>query len=106
MSKHDSSRRRFLGTAAIVAAAPLALRALPANAAGLPMLPTDAPNAKALHYTEDATKVSNPAFKPGSDCGNCNFYKGAAGTAAGGCALFPKNDVAAKGWCSAWVKKK
>lgn len=104
MRTHDSSRRRFLGVAAIVAAAPIALRALPANAAGLPMLPVDAPNAKALHYTENATTAKNPAYKPGSDCGNCNFYKG--GASSGGCALFPKNDVAAAGWCSAWVAKK
>ncbi|WP_240097963.1 high-potential iron-sulfur protein [Thermomonas flagellata] len=104
----DLTRRRFMTLAAVAtAAAPLALRSAPAQAqaAQLPKLsPTDTA-AKALSYTEDASTVKNPAHKPGSDCGNCNFYKGAAGSAYGPCQLFPKNSVASKGWCSAWAKK-
>lgn len=106
---HDVSRRRFLTIAVVAtASAPLALRSLTAEAAAPAALPklalTDA-TAKALAYTEDATKVKHAAFKAGSDCANCNFYKGAAGTVSGPCTLFPKNSVAAKGWCSAWAKK-
>ena len=106
---HDQSRRRFLTLAAVAAAsAPLALRVAQASAAApaaLPKLAATDPTAKALGYAENATAVKNPAFKPGSNCANCNFYKGAAGAATGPCQIFPKNSVAAKGWCSAWAKK-
>ena len=111
---HDVSRRRFLTIAVVAAAsAPLALCSLGASAAApapaaakpLPKLLLTDPTAKALAYAEDATKVKHAAFKPGSNCLNCNFYKGAKGAASGPCTLFPKNSVAAKGWCSAWAKK-
>jgi hypothetical protein len=102
----DLTRRRFMTVAAAAAvAAPLALRSLPAQAADLPKLPMTDTSAKALSYTENAAAVKHPAHKAGSDCANCNFYKGAKGTAYGPCQLFPKNSVAAKGWCSAWAKK-
>ena len=111
---HDVSRRRFLTIAVVAtASAPLALSSLGASAAApapaaakpLPKLLLPDPTAKALAYAEDATKVKHAAFKPGSNCLNCNFYKGAKGAASGPCTLFPKNSVAAKGWCSAWAKK-
>lgn len=110
---HDASRRRFLTLAAVAAAsAPLAMRAAQAVAAApaaapaaLPKLAATDATAKALAYTENAAAVKNPAFKPGSNCANCNFYKGAKGAAAGPCQIFPKNSVVAKGWCSAWAKK-
>jgi hypothetical protein len=111
---HDASRRRFL-TIAIVATAtaPLALRSLGAQAAApppaaakpLPKLALTDATAKALAYAEDAAKVKHAAFKAGSNCANCNLYKGAKGAATGPCTLFPKNSVVAKGWCSAWAKK-
>lgn len=109
---HDVSRRRFLTIAVVAAAtAPVALRSMnaeaaaPAAPAALPKLaPTDA-TAKALGYIEDATKAKHAAFKPGSSCANCNFFKGAKGAATGPCTIFPKNSVVAKGWCSAYAKK-
>ena len=76
---HDDGRRRFLGYAALVALAPLA--------------------------ANQAVAQTNATFKPGRECSNCMLYKGTAGQAYGPCQLFPKNSVAAKGWCSAWVKK-
>ena len=111
---HDASRRRFLTIAVVATAtAPLALRSLgagaatppPAAAKPLPKLALTDPTAKALAYAEDATKVKHAAFKPASNCANCNLYKGAKGAATGPCTLFPKNSVVAKGWCSAWAKK-
>lgn len=110
----DLSRRRFLSIALVAAAsAPLALRSLSAEAAApapaaakpLPKLAVTDPTAKALAYAEDATKVKHAGFKAGSNCINCNFYKGAKGAATGPCTLFPKNSVVGKGWCSAWAKK-
>lgn len=111
---HDVSRRRFLTIALVATAtAPFTLRSLNAEAAApapaaakvLPKLPLTDPTAKALAYAEDATKVKHAAFKAGSNCLNCNLYKGAKGAATGPCTLFPKNSVVAKGWCSAWAKK-
>ncbi len=111
---HDVSRRRFLTIALVATAtAPLTLRSLsaeaaappPAAAKALPKLPLTDATAKALAYAEDATKVKHAAFKAGSNCANCNLYKGAKGAATGPCTLFPKNSVVAKGWCSAWAKK-
>jgi hypothetical protein len=110
------SRRRFLAFAAVAAAAAPVLAALPAQAAvpaatpaaaktPLPKLPLTDPAAKALTYTENAAAAKHANFKAGSQCANCNLYKGAKGQAFGPCTIFPKNTVAAKGWCSAWVKK-
>jgi hypothetical protein len=110
MQTHDPSRRRFLAQSAVtVAAVTLALnataqKAAPA-AAKLPKLPLDNAQAKALAYTDNAASVKHPSFKAGSHCANCNLYKGAKGDAYGPCQIFPQHSVAAKGWCSAWVKK-
>jgi hypothetical protein len=95
------SRRRFLAGAALVAAAPLLLRAPVAHAAALKPLTEANPQAKALGYVADATKAKNPAHKAGSICANCQFFQ--AGT--NGCALFAGYSVSPKGWCSAWAKK-
>jgi hypothetical protein len=109
MNAHDPARRRFLGQAIAVAVVAVAADAVAgqaaAPAAALPKLPLTNPQAKALAYTENAATVKNPLFKAGSDCANCNFYKGAKGQAYGPCQMFPQNSVSAKGWCSAWAKK-
>jgi hypothetical protein len=97
------SRRRFLMQAALAAVSlPIAIRLLSdAHAGGLPKLPLDNPQAKALGYVEDATKSKHPSYKPGSTCSNCQFFT--AATEA--CALFAGFSVSPKGWCSAWSKK-
>jgi len=106
---HDAGRRRFLGYAALIGFAPVAASEVLAQAKpaakGLPKLPLDNPQAKALSYVEKTAGLKHPAFKPGSNCTNCTFYKGAAGAATGPCQLFPQHSVVAKGWCSAWAKK-
>jgi hypothetical protein len=97
------SRRKFLAWAATAAAAlPVALRMIPeAVAAGLPRLPLDNPQAKALGYVEDATASKNPGYKVGSMCSNCQFFTAATGA----CAIFQGFSVPPKGWCTAWAKK-
>jgi len=72
-----------------------------ALAAEAPLLAIDAPEAKAVHYVEDATKAS--AAKPGSSCATCGLYQGPTGSARGPCQLFPGKDVKASGWCDSWV---
>jgi High potential iron-sulfur protein len=66
------------------------------------------PQAVALGYVADATKVDTkkfPKYAAGQLCNNCALYQGKAADAWGGCPLFGTRQVAGKGWCSAWAKK-
>jgi hypothetical protein len=103
--KFDESRRRLLQRVSLgVALAPIAGASLTAAwAADLPMVSADDPTAKALQYVSDASKATGA--KPGSKCGNCKLYQGAADSAQGGCLLFPGKAVKASGWCSSWTAK-
>lgn len=105
----SQARRRFLRiSATALVIAPIAAMMLPRSsiAADLPHLDTNDAAAKALSYTEDATTAtSNAAFKPGSNCVNCQFYKGVATDAYAPCTLFAGKAVNAKGWCAGYSKK-
>ncbi|RJG04692.1 iron permease [Noviherbaspirillum cavernae] len=88
-----------------------------ASAAGIPLHafgalqkidPKDA-QAVSLAYTDETTTVDKKKFPKHDNtqtCSNCQFYQTAqeAGTIAP-CTIFGGKGVAAKGWCSAWVKK-
>jgi hypothetical protein len=66
------------------------------------------PQAAALGYKEDTTKVDAkkyPKHDPSQKCSTCQLYQGKAGDATGPCPLFAGKVVAANGWCSAWAKK-
>lgn len=66
------------------------------------------PQAKALGYVEDATKVdakANPNYKAGQNCANCLQYTAKATDPQGPCNIFPGKLVEAKGWCKVWVKR-
>jgi hypothetical protein len=54
--------------------------------------------AKALQYVHES-KVE------GAYCDNCMYIQGEDGAEWRPCAIFPGKVVAAKGWCSAWLKK-
>jgi hypothetical protein len=82
---------------------PIAAMPLRAAAADMPLVTADDPTAKALKYVVDASKAANA--KPGSNCANCNLYKGATGSAEGNCLLFPGKAVKATGWCMSWTTK-
>lgn len=101
------SRRRFLKVAAGTAAAAVVMGGLPqvAHSADLPALKESDPMAKALSYVEDHTKTTNPKYKKGDDCTNCQFYSGGP-TGRGPCQLFPGKSVNAKGWCAGHAPKK
>jgi High potential iron-sulfur protein len=102
----DESRRRLLERVTLgvvlIPIAGLPLRA--AIAADLPLVTADDPIAKALSYVSDASKAT--AAKPGSKCANCSNYQGTAGSAQGGCLLFPGKAVTGAGWCSSWTAKR
>jgi len=97
------------------ALAVVGLRAASAAAQGkaaggqeLPHVTEGDPTAKALGYTEDATKVDKtkfPSYKPGSTCAQCNFFQGTAGAAYGPCQIFPGKSVNANGWCASFSAK-
>lgn len=73
-----------------------------------PMVSETDPQAAALGYVADATKVDKkkyPKHVASENCSNCQLYQGKPKEASGPCPLYPNKQVAAKGWCSAWVKK-
>lgn len=103
---HDQGRRRFLrGTAAGLAAVPVAGLFGTAGAADQPRLDPGNPQAKALSYVHDAGKASdNPAFKEGANCANCVQWTG-GDSKWGGCNIFPGKQVNRDGWCTAWAEQ-
>jgi len=109
MSQDTLSRRSLLkGALLTLAAAPAAALLSREAMAANPLLDPNDPQAKALNYHADATKVdakANPTYKAGAHCANCIQYTGAAGSAEGGCNIFPGKDVHAAGWCKVWVLK-
>lgn len=104
-SKTSLPRRRFLaGLAAGAAAIPL-MRLNIAHADAPHLSPSD-PQASALNYVEDASKVDAskaPSYKKGDRCDTCALYQGDRKAAWGPCAVFPGHDVAAAGWCSSFA---
>lgn len=100
------SRRRFLATLGGGAGGALLFAAMPhcARAADLPHLTVADPTAKALHYTEDASKAPTP-HKAEQACADCRFFQGNAGSAYGPCSLYPGKAVNAKGWCAGYAAK-
>ncbi len=100
-------KRRIFLIGAASAASALAASRLAFGQASAPLSESD-PQAQALGYKADAAKVDKvkfPKYAAGQICGNCQLYQGKPTDATGPCALFPNKLVAAKGWCSAWVKK-
>ena len=66
------------------------------------------PQAAALGYAADTTKVDAkkfPKHAAAQKCNNCALYQGKATDAAGGCPLFAGKKVAGAGWCNAYAKK-
>ncbi|NSL56036.1 high-potential iron-sulfur protein [Uliginosibacterium aquaticum] len=99
----DSRRRSILFAAPAVALGLLASR----EAAAQAKVTEDDPTAKALGYKADGSKVDAAKFKTWAKtntCANCNFYK-SANANEGSCVALGNKLVAAKGWCSAWIKK-
>ena len=93
------TRRQLLRLSAVaVAASPmLAVTQRIANAAKAPRLDPNDPQARALSYVHQTPDS-------GKKCANCQLYRGGSDAAWGPCAIFPGKQVAADGWCSAWVR--
>jgi len=100
-----TTRRHFVLTLPATALALATVRTASAQAAKLQE--TD-PQAVALGYRHDATKVDArkyATYAPGHNCANCQLYTGKAGDALGPCGAMGGKLVAATGWCVAWVRK-
>ena len=108
---HDYGRRDILRIGSIALAAVAAGTVLGqkrATAADPPKLDEKDPQAQALGYRHDASKVDRKkfaTFQTGQACGNCQQFQGKAGADWAPCTIFAGKEVNAKGWCSAWVKK-
>lgn len=102
----NPSRRAFVMTVAVGGSA-LAASRLTAQAAA-PVLSEADPQAVALGYRADNTKVDKakyPQHAAGQMCSACNFFQGKPTDAMAPCQLFAGKQVSGKGWCSAWAKK-
>lgn len=100
---NHTNRRTFIIQS--IAATGLVAAASGAQAA---MVAENDPQAVALGYKADATKVDKakqPKWAAGQTCGNCALFQGKPSDAAGNCPLFAGKQVASKGWCNAWAKK-
>ena len=100
-----STRRVFILQ---VAAGASTLAATHAMAQAAPMLAETDPQAVALGYNADSTKVDEkkfPKHAAAQNCAGCALYAGKPKEVAGACPLFAGKQVAAAGWCSAWAKK-
>ncbi len=106
----SSSRRDFLvSVGSMVGSAALAgaLTSV-AAASALPHLTAQDPQALALHYTEDASRLDaskNPSHTAGAKCADCQLYQGSSGAPFGPCQLYPGKAVSANGWCMGYQKR-
>jgi High potential iron-sulfur protein len=102
----NTNRRVFILHVAAGSSA-LAASSVMAQAAA-PMVNEKDPQAAALAYASDTTKVDAkkyPKHTADQKCSSCQLYAGKAKEASGPCPLFAGKQVAANGWCSAYVKK-
>jgi hypothetical protein len=99
-------RRAFLISVAATTGAALCATRAAAQAAA--KLEESDPQATALGYKADSTKVDKAKFpKHTADqmCNNCQFFQGKPADAMAPCTLFAGKQVQGKGWCSAYNKK-
>ena len=102
----NPSRRAFVIGA--VAGSSALITASRVSAQAAPVLTEADPQAVALGYKADNTKVDKakyPQHADGQMCGGCNFFQGKPTDAMAPCQLFAGKQVASKGWCSAYAKK-
>ena len=99
-----NTRRQFL----IMSAAGAATLSLNNLAQAQAMVAETDPQAQALGYKADTTKVDTKKYPKHANtqrCDNCALWQAKGSATAGGCSLFAGKQVAAAGLCSAWAKK-
>jgi len=102
---NDTSRRVFMMQVATASTMLLGRRAI---AQGAPRLQETDPEAVAVGYKQDHTKIDKARFpkKAANDhCTLCKAFMGKPGDAWANCALVDEKLVNANGWCSSYVLK-
>jgi hypothetical protein len=107
---HEISRRALVKGGLIAGALAPVLGLLAPQARGAALTPLDPadPQAKALGFTTDSSKVDGSKFathKPNQKCGNCQQFQGKAGDATAACTIFAGHSVPQGGWCQVWTQK-
>lgn len=100
------TRRTFL-LALSAGGSALAMSDVLAQAA-LPKLDEKDPTALALGYVADSTKADKkkfPNYAADQKCNACQLFVGKGKDPFGACPIFAGKQVAAAGWCSAYIKK-
>lgn len=103
----NPSRRAFVMTV-VAGGSALAVSSRVSAQAAAPVLAEADPQAVALGYKADNTKVDKakyPQHAATQMCNGCNFFQGKPTDAMAPCQLFAGKQVAGKGWCSAYAKK-
>ena len=102
----NPSRRAFVMS---IVAGGSGLAAARARAqAAAPKLDEADPQAVALGYKADTTKVDQvkyPQHAATQSCHGCNFFQGKPSDTMAPCQLFAGKLVSGKGWCTAFSKK-
>jgi|SRR5580658_5572342 hypothetical protein len=100
MKRTDKPSRRTLLLQVGIGLSVVSLTALKSKArAADPLLSEQDPDAKKVHYVEDARRSREA--QEGSNCSNCSIYT-AMGDTSGSCGLFKGKLVKAAGWCNQW----
>lgn len=102
-----SAPRRTFILQVVAAGSALAATKVMAQAAAAKLEESNA-QAIALGYKNDSSKVDQakfPKHTAAQNCSSCQLFQGKVKETVGGCPIFPGKQVAATGWCSAWVKK-
>jgi hypothetical protein len=107
---HEISRRAMVKGGLIAGTLVPVLGLLAPQARGAALTPLDPadPQAKALGFTTDSSKVDASKFathKPNQKCGNCQQFQGKAGDATAACTIFAGHSVPQGGWCQVWTQK-
>jgi hypothetical protein len=103
-----TTRRRFIQWVPAAGVAVASAHARAQAQAQAPMVDPNDPQAKALGYVTDATKVDKskyPKYQSGQHCAVCQLYQGPASAQTAPCTIFAGKRVVGPGWCSAFVPK-
>lgn len=101
------SRRTFLVNNIAIASAMGSL-AVTGNAQAQATVVEDDPQAQALGYKTDGTKVDikkHSNYAASQSCSGCALFQGKSADNTASCTLFDNKLVSSKGWCGAWTKK-
>ncbi len=102
-------RRSVLGLVSLaITLFTLTSRVKPVSAQSASRLDEQDPAAQALGYRHDAKQVDRKRFgkyQAGQACSNCQLFQVKSGSAWGPCPIYGGRQVAATGWCNAYVRK-